>query len=276
MSGEHSSSKLRNIIKSLEQGMEDARGLSKSLSGTGLMDRLMCAVLGAGGSPQRGHLAAKGILSQFVDWNEVRVSGPTSVSEAMAAAGLPDSAARARTATEFLGNLFRRYGSMGLQFLKDANPSDTKRFVTTVSGEDKVLNAAILLVAFGTPVVPPTPSLHRVCGRLGVCPPDASAAQCAKKVQSSLPAEMLLDSYNLLESLAERYCHPESPDCKRCPASAQCPSARKFLKAAEAGLASKCGSRTGGKIESRDAKARGADGARISRKERAVRAGKKK
>ncbi|MCX7805692.1 MAG: hypothetical protein N3A38_10960, partial [Planctomycetota bacterium] len=163
MSGGRSGPRLRNIIRLLEQGMEDTRGLSKALSEASLLDRLMCAVLGAGGSPHRGHLAVKGILRHFVDWNEVRVSAPTSVSEATAAAGIPGAAARARAAIEFLDGLFRRYGSIGLQFLKDAGPSDMKRFAATVSGEDKLLYSTLSLVAFDLPVVPPTPSLQRVC-----------------------------------------------------------------------------------------------------------------
>jgi endonuclease III len=229
MANKRAQARILAIVRALEQRFGKVTEAKELHSGFSLLDRMMAAVLGTGSTPEAGHAAIRQILKNFVDWNEVRVSHGPAVSDALGRS--PNALVQASRAIAFLEALFRSHKSLRLEVLKEAKPLEIRRFVASLNDSDRVLQATLLLVAFDQPVLPPTPTLQRVCTRLGLCRPNATALQCAKKMEDTCSPDVLFGVHATFETLAVKFCHTDGPDCTHCGLRLRCASSKRFARA---------------------------------------------
>lgn len=189
------------------------------------------SVLGLHGPPQAGFDAARKLMAQFVDWNEVRVSNPALLTKVLGR----DVRAAERLALlqRFLEAFFLRQRNLNLECLVPMKPNERRQFLSDLEIFNREELAAVVLSCFGFPVYPPAGELLRVALRLGLLRSKATALQMAKEFESKLEAEALLNLYAHLSAVAFHFCHAERPQCALCPLKLRCPAARAFAKAAK-------------------------------------------
>jgi len=186
-------------------------------------------LLGLHGPPEEGLEAARRLMAQFVDWNEVRVASPASLVRVLGET--PRAAARGTLFQRFLETYFLRQRNMNIEYLANLKPPERKQLLAglQIFGRDEL--AALLLTCFDVPVFPPAEPLHRVAQRAGLIGAKATVLQMAKTFESWLGQSELLALYSHLYHVANEFCHVDRPACAHCPLKVRCPSAAKRTKA---------------------------------------------
>ncbi|MCZ7647882.1 MAG: hypothetical protein M5U26_21930 [Planctomycetota bacterium] len=164
------------------------------------------AVLGLHGPPQEGLDAARKLMSQYVDWNEVRVSGVEAAAQVLGR----DARAEERIALlqRFLEVYFLRQRNMNLDYLVALKPNDRKQFISNLEVFDREELPALLLTCFGHLAFPPSDMLHAVAMEHGLIRKKTTVLQMAREFQKGLDEETMLSLYSHLYALARS---PEKP-----------------------------------------------------------------
>src|SRR5258708_101791 len=132
-------------------------------------------VLGLHGPPTEGAEAAKKLMAHFVDWNEVRVSRPTTL---VAVLGRhPRAAARIALLQRFLEAFFLRQRSLNLDYLFTLKLHEVRRFLSDLEVFDREELPAVFLVGFSVPVFPPAEILREAAISAGVLRAKTTALQ---------------------------------------------------------------------------------------------------
>ena len=157
-------------------------------------------VLGLHGAPPEGAEAAKKLMQHFVDWNEVRVSRPTTL---VAVLGRQSrAAARIALLQRFLEAFFLRQRSLNLDYLFTLKSHEMRRFLSDLEVFDREELAAVFLSGFSVPVFPPSDTLRDVCEQTGLIKAKTTTLQMAKKFETALDEATMLSLYSHLYSLA--------------------------------------------------------------------------
>lgn len=188
------------------------------------------AVLGLHGPPQSGFDLARRIMTQFVDWNEVRVSNAAILSRVMGRD--PRAAERPVLLQRFLEAFFLRQRNLNLECLVPMKPTERRQFISDLEVFNREELAALLLTCFGFPVFPPAEELHRVALRLGLLRSKTTVLQMAKEFETKLEPDQILNLYAHLYAVAVQFCHVEKPACPHCPVKLRCPAAKSFAREA--------------------------------------------
>lgn len=162
-------------------------------------------VLGLHGAPGEGAEAAKKLMAHFVDWNEVRVSRPTTL---VAVLGRQARAStRIALLQRFLEAYFLRQRSLNLDYLFTLKNHEVRRFLSELEVFERDELAAMLLTGFKIAVFPPSDALRDVAERAGLIKPKVTTLQMAKKFETTLDVEEMYVLYSHLYSMAN---DPES------------------------------------------------------------------
>jgi endonuclease III len=189
------------------------------------------AILGLHGPPEEGLEAARRLMAQFVDWNEVRVAMPESFLRVLEHDRR--AASRAALFQRFLEAFFLRQRNMNLEFVVGLKPPERKQFLANLEVLSREELPAVLLTGFLQPVFPPSEDLHRVALRCGLLK-GKTTLQMPKEFETLLDPEELYSLYAYLYHVAEKHCHVENPACPHCALKPKCPAARAFIAASHA------------------------------------------
>lgn len=117
------------------------------------MRRLAIGVLGVTSGEQLAERAVNILLSNMVDWNEVRVSSPVEVQKALGDA-LPDGLTAARHLISALQAVFDREDAMSLDRLRAIGRREAKQYLDSLDGVDVFATASVLLWSLGGHAIP--------------------------------------------------------------------------------------------------------------------------
>jgi len=172
-------------------------------------------VLGLHGPPAEGVEAARKLMSHFVDWNEVRVSRPTTLVAALGRT--PRAPERIALMHRFLEAYFLRQRSLNLDYLYTLKSHEVRRFLSDLEVFDREELAAVFLVGFDVPVFPPSDVLRDAAEHAGLLRGKTTSLQMAKKFETTLDEPML---YVLYSHLCSTACDESSKgESKRRPAA---------------------------------------------------------
>lgn len=186
------------------------------------------SVLGLHGPPNEGVDAARKLMNNYVDWNEIRVANHASLSCALGKDPRADE--RATNLQRFLEAFFLRQRNMNLECLVEMKNSERKQFLSDLEVFARDELAAVLLSCFGHGVFPPAEALNRVGLRCGLLKPKTTALQMAKILEKGLNEDELLSLCSHLYAVARNYCFEETPKCSGCPLRLKCPTAKQLSK----------------------------------------------
>ncbi len=184
------------------------------------LDTLLFLVLLDGASERRAERAFRHMGELFVDWNELRVSSPLEIEEAIA--GVEDARTKARRIGALLNGIFDRQNQLSLAGLLGMDAKELESFLTNIEGMTWADAAQLLFVQFERPVLPVDEDIVRVAMRLGVCGDASNVEEVRKAIESIVPKKKYWECFRLFKLHAATTCVLQDYACGKCPLAAQC------------------------------------------------------
>jgi len=179
--------------------------------------------------------AMRRLREHFVDWNDLRVSRPREVREALGA-DFPGVGQKARVIPRLLDQVFKHHNSMVWDFMEEKGKVATRKFFESLEEVRPFVAATLARDATGAHAFPVDRDVARVLGRLGILHPEAeSESQMQAFLERAVKSPRVHESHYLVKRLAEDLCLPETPVCVPCPLRKKCPSAVSAPKAKRPG-----------------------------------------
>jgi len=163
------------------------------------------------------------LKTQFVDWNEVRISSAVEVREALK--GAPEPLALAIFLKDFLGRLFIEQHHVGLEFLRDKSNPEIRAFFKKHPGFAESTVGLILERVNEYPVVPLESFAMAFLARVGLGSPEATPLSKQKDLYARVPREQVARLSMLIHEHARAVCPPSEGDldCPSCALKRECP-----------------------------------------------------
>lgn len=139
------------------------------------------------------------LTTEFVDWNEIRVSTIQEIREQLPSGA--DSLDTAVFIKDFLELVHRERQCIDLEYLIEENLSDVRRFLKQVRGIDPSTIDVVLLRTKGHPVFPLNPTTEAILVAAGVVRQQDTRDRKAKSLFEIMEAEAVLPFHHFLLDL---------------------------------------------------------------------------
>jgi hypothetical protein len=136
------------------------------------------------------------LKSEFVDWNEVRISPIREIQEQVSKGD--DSLALSVAIKDVLEFVHNRHHHVSLEHLAELNLTDIRRFLKQIRNLEPSSIEIVLLLRKEHPIVPLTPEMENELIELGVLSTNDSRDRRAKTVYELVGAESALAFHHLL------------------------------------------------------------------------------
>jgi len=190
-----------------------------------VLEQFLYGICREGATRELADRAFQNLREQFFDWNEVRVSSPREVEEALA--DLPEAEPRAERLINFLQEVFEADFSFDLEGVRKKGLKEAAKQLAKYQAANDYVVAWVVQHSLGGHAVPLDVPTLRAARRLGLidCDPDdmdaarASLEHLVPKAKGALFCDLMSD-------LAGDICWEEEPQCSACPLAGECPSAQ--------------------------------------------------
>ncbi|MGA8745263.1 MAG: endonuclease III [Solirubrobacterales bacterium] len=157
------------------------------------------------------------LRERFPTWEEVRDAPLGEVEEAIRVGGLgKQKAPRIQAILGALGE------PPDLDWTESAPREDSLSFLLALPGVGRKTAACVLIFSWGIPEIPVDVHIHRVGGRLGLFPPDASLERAHEEMLAIVDPEDAHELHMNLISHGRALCRPK-PRCGECGLRRLCP-----------------------------------------------------
>ena len=164
-----------------------------------------------------------GFKTQFVDWNDVRISDVSEVQEVLK--GAYDPRSLASFLQDFLNRLFLEQHHVGLEFLRNLTNPEIKAFFKNYAGFADSTMGLVLERINEYPVIPLENVAMPFLERIGLGAPDTTALQRQKDLYEKVSRDQVV-LLSLFLNQQARYTCPMSEgdlDCPDCVLKRGCP-----------------------------------------------------
>ena len=171
--------------------------------------RLAIGILGSGRGDAAGERALNAILSEMVDWNDIRVSDVVEVAAAMRSA-VTDGRARCRRLLNALQALYDREHCLSLDKLRAKGRREARQYLETLPGVDEYATASVLLWSLGAHGIPVHDKLLEALRAANLVHPDATRAEVQAFLERHISASeakafcLIMDSFQPKKKSATR------------------------------------------------------------------------
>jgi endonuclease III len=206
------------------------------------LEHLLYAIVREGATRKDADRAFKALRTQFFDWNEVRVSSPRELEEALA--GIPAAGERASRIIGVLQYWFELYYNFNMDDLAKKGLKDAARQLARMLGEvakggmkeagrvparvtdgNDFVVASVIQQGLGGHAVPLDGPALRVLRRLNLVEPDAEGPEGVRaSIEHHVPKAKGAAFNELLSAHAAEVCREENPRCSACPLLEDCPT----------------------------------------------------
>lgn len=171
--------------------------------------------------------AMREFRANYVDWNEVRISSPEELQEAVKTADDPLETATAVKA--FLNRLFYELHHVGLGFLDERNTTEIKSFFKKSASVSEATSIFLLERIREYPALPVSALTMPFIERLGWAQPDSTPLKKQKEAFVFFEREQMLPAFVYLMHHARSVCLPEPGTmlCPTCSLKPMCPFPKK-------------------------------------------------
>jgi endonuclease III len=189
------------------------------------VEHVLRAILSEEATASQVDQAVRRLREQFVDWNDLRVSRPREIREALGP-DFPGVGHKARVIPRLLDQVFKHHNSMVWDFMEAMGKVATRAFFASLEEVRPFVAATIARDCAGAHAFPVDHDIARALGRLGILDPEAaSETQMQAFLERAVKSPRAYETHYLVKRLAEDLCLPETPVCSPCPLSRKCPSA---------------------------------------------------
>jgi endonuclease III len=202
-----------------------------------VLEQFVFALCRENASPEQAEQAFANLKSRFFDWNEVRVSSPRELEEALA--GLSDAESRAQRLISFLQEVFETTFSFDLEGLQKKGLKQAAKALTRYGASSDYVGAWVVQRSLGGHAIPLDGATLRCARRLGLLDSATEDLEaCRASLEHAVPKAKGAPFSDAIAALAERFCWEGEPNCGECPLAGDCPAARELAGAALAGARS--------------------------------------
>lgn len=181
------------------------------------VDELVRTVLSQNTNDRNRDVAYARLRERFPSWEAVRDAPTTEVIEAIRPGGL------AQQKGPRIQQILRQIGDpINLDWLAEAARDEAIAYLTALPGVGRKTAACVQIFSFGLPEIPVDTHVHRVGGRLGLFPADASLQRAHDEMLAITDPD---DAYELHMNLirhGREVCRPV-PRCELCGLRRMCP-----------------------------------------------------
>jgi endonuclease III len=220
--------------------LEPRLGAVRELDEPRPLEQLILLMLARGGTLAKARKALKILQTDYVDWNDVRVTSPREVaSKIEEPLGRASALEKAEKLFDLLTMIYHRFNRINLDFLlegsNEALAEDVARKRTRLfawlAERSYCWPAMLTLHAARKPEVVVDGGLPRVLSRLALVEAKATPAVIRERILAAVPEDLLITFQFVSYVLSEDFCHAKAPDCPHCPAKPLCPASAAFMKA---------------------------------------------
>ena len=193
-----------------------------------VLEQFLYAVCREGVTRDRADRAFRRLRERFFDWNEVRVSAPREVEEALHE--LPRAGARAERLVSFLQEVFETTFSFDLENLEKKGLKQAAKQLARYQAANDFAVAWVLQQALAGHAVPLDDPTLRVLRRLGLLEDGADDLESLRtSLEHLVPKARAPLFTDLISALADDLCTEDEPGCSSCPLVSECPTGQDLI-----------------------------------------------
>jgi endonuclease III len=184
---------------------------------------LIWTLLSQNTNDKNAEAAYKRRRQRFPDWSSMADARVSSIEAAVRPAGLGmQKATHIKAILKWVRNTF---GGFDLNFLCSRPTEEVRDMFLALKGIGVKTISVTLMACCGHNVFPVDTHVHRICKRLHLVPPTASAEKTHWLMQPLVPDGKAYSLHINMLRLGRTICSARTPDCPLCPLNKQCPSA---------------------------------------------------
>src|SRR5262249_18482594 len=177
-----------------------------------VLEQFLYGICREGATREQADRAFKGLREEFFDWNEVRVSSPREVEEALA--DLPGAEQRAERVISFLQEVFEANFSFDLEPLHKKGVKQAAKALARYQAADDYVIAWVVQQSLGGHAVPLDAPTLRAVQRLGLIDRDQEDREALRTSLEHLVPKAKGPAFTeLVSHLGHEYCWEEEPHC---------------------------------------------------------------
>jgi endonuclease-3 len=185
-----------------------------------VLEQMVYALLRDGSTRKDADKAFDRLRKTFFDWNEVRVSSPHEVEEALAS--VPHPSVKAQRVIGLLQEVFESTFSFDLEGLNKKGLKQAAKQVGRYQAADDYTVAWVTQQSLGGHAIPVDAPALRTAARLGLTDDETTAEAARASLEHQVPKVKGPTFVEYLSLLARDYCWDEEPNCPSCPMRAEC------------------------------------------------------
>jgi endonuclease-3 len=197
-----------------------------------VLEQFLYAACREGTTRGRADQAYRNLQAQFFDWNEVRVSSVREVAEALD--GLPDAEQRAFRIIRILQEVYETTFSFDLESLHKKGLKQAQKQLERFEGASPFAVASTLQIGLSGHALPIDGDMRRTMRRLELIDGDPDDEALQASLEHLVPKAKGPIFCEILNAVAQDYCHERAPKCQACPLHDLCPSGQENLKSGTA------------------------------------------
>ena len=116
---------------------------------------------------------------------------------------------------------------LSLEFLRDTDVERADQYLQSFDGVGPKTAACVLMFSFNMPIFPVDTHIHRIAIRLGLVPPESSAADVQRILTPMIAPRDRYAMHILLIAHGRKTCRAQSPKCEWCGLIDLCPYGRR-------------------------------------------------
>jgi endonuclease-3 len=200
-----------------------------------VLEQFIYGVCREGANREQADRAYQALREQFFDWNEIRVSSPREVEEALA--DLPGAEQRAERIISFLQEVFEATFSFDLESLHKKGVKQAAKSLARYTAANDYIISWVVQHSLGGHAIPLDAPTLRTVRRLGLIDRDQEEAEALRTSLEHLVPKAKGPAFTELAShLGQEYCWEEEPNCTACPLASECPAGQEQAAATAAAV----------------------------------------
>jgi endonuclease-3 len=188
------------------------------------LEQLVLGLLGEQTSERKAEQGLRRLRTDFVDFNEVRVTRPHEVAKAIQMVAEPHL--KAWRIVRVLRQVFLRHGQVDLDFLSRLPLDQARGLLEQLDGVDARTVATVVLLSLGGNALPADAAVVRLSKRIGLVPRGWSAEQVQQALEEAVPPGDKSVFYRLMLVHGEKVCLVKTTRCAACALRHSCESSR--------------------------------------------------
>jgi len=211
----------RNKVLRVMNKLQRNYGRREPPSEEALMERVLLYLLYYGGGATAARRALKALQEQFVDLNEVRVSGLAELGALFGDCGISPTVAP--LVKQFLRQIFANRGTLDLNFLRDASGEQMRKYFARINALPQHGINYVVASTRDILLIPVDENALRIAKNLSLVEQGADVARGEHVLKRLVPKKKYFDFYFLLLEHSRKICGAK-PHCSRCVLLSECNS----------------------------------------------------